>query len=266
MDTVAQLTKFHDQLRRLRELMVDNSGLVLFPIHTKEIEQLRTELLRSYYRLEDDLLHLIGKQTFTIENIIWGDKTYDLFPYALGRDGDERIQALRKCIEVVNKAIGKMQRRQDKEQPAGFNRPREAKEGPKLSWDSFICHASEDKNRFVRPLATKLRSKGLNIWYDEFTLKVGDSLRQSIENGLSKSRYGILILSPNFFAKKWPQDELSGLAAKERNGKKVILPVWLDVDHNYIVDYAPMLADRLAARASDGMAKVVTDLLAVIKP
>jgi hypothetical protein len=132
-------------------------------------------------------------------------------------------------------------------------------------WDIFICHASEDKDRFVRQLATNLRAKGLKVWYDEFTLKVGDSLRQSIETGLAKSRYGIVILSPNFFAKRWPQDELNGLAAKERNGEKVILPVWLDVDERYITQFSPILADRLAAKASYGMSKVVSDLLEAIK-
>lgn len=136
----------------------------------------------------------------------------------------------------------------------------------KLEWDAFICHASEDKDKFVRQLAKALGSKGLKIWYDELTLKVGDSLRQSIENGLVKSRYGIIILSPAFFAKKWPKDELNGLNTKERDGEKVILPVWLNVNEKYIAEYSPILADRLAAQASDGMEKVVSDLLDVINP
>jgi hypothetical protein len=136
----------------------------------------------------------------------------------------------------------------------------------KLEWDAFICHASEDKDKFVRQLAKELGSKGLKIWYDELTLKVGDSLRQSIEKGLVKSRYGIIVLSPAFFAKKWPKDELNGLNIKERDGEKVILPVWLNVNEKYIAEYSPILADRLAAQASDGMEKVVSDLLDVINP
>jgi predicted nucleotide-binding protein len=130
-----------------------------------------------------------------------------------------------------------------------------------FEWDAFVCHASEDKDKFVRQLVKELGSRGLKIWYDEFTLKVGDSLRQSIEKGLAKSRYGIVVLSPNFYAKKWPQDETNGLAAKKPNGENVILPIWLDVDEKYIVEYSPMLADLVAAKASDGMAKVVSDLL-----
>jgi hypothetical protein len=81
-----------------------------------------------------------------------------------------------------------------------------------------------------------------------------------------KSRYGIIVLSPAFFAKKWPKDELNGLNIKERDGEKVILPVWLNVNEKYIAEYSPILADRLAAQASDGMEKVVSDLLDVINP
>ncbi len=137
---------------------------------------------------------------------------------------------------------------------------------PDFTWDAFICHASEDKDKFVRQLATELKSNGLNIWYDEFTLKIGDKLRQRIEHGLVHSRYGIVVLSHHFFEKDWPQDELDGLDSKERNSQKVILPVWLDVDHEFVATYSPMLSGRLAARASDGMKKVISDLVSVIKP
>lgn len=84
--------------------------------------------------------------------------------------------------------------------------------------DIFICHASEDKEQVARPLAGQLRSVGLSVWYDEFSLKLGDSLRESVDKGLAGSRYGLVILSPNFFAKKWPQAELNGLFAIEMAG------------------------------------------------
>ena len=57
-------------------------------------------------------------------------------------------------------------------------------------WDAFISHASEDKYDFVRPLAEGLRDRGLTVWFDEFELKVGDSLRSSIDRGLRQSRFG----------------------------------------------------------------------------
>jgi TIR domain len=51
-------------------------------------------------------------------------------------------------------------------------------------YDAFICHASEDKAALVRPLAERLRAEHVEVWYDEFSLSVGDSLRRSIDRGL----------------------------------------------------------------------------------
>lgn len=63
-------------------------------------------------------------------------------------------------------------------------------------FDVFISHASEDKDSIVRSLATELTNQGLKVWYDEFTLRIGDSLRQKIDKGLAKSRVGLVVLSP----------------------------------------------------------------------
>ena len=75
-------------------------------------------------------------------------------------------------------------------------------------WDVFICHASEDKAAFVRPLADGLKKHGVKVWYDEFALTIGDSLRRSIDYGLTNSRYGVVVISRNFMLKEWPQREL----------------------------------------------------------
>jgi hypothetical protein len=107
-----------------------------------------------------------------------------------------------------------------------------------IGYDAFISHASEDKFSLVRPLARALDRMGFRIWYDEFELKIGDSLRQSIDKGLVSSRYGIVILSKTFFAKNWPQYELNGLAAREIEGHKVT--------KEQILSYSPPLADKIA--------------------
>jgi len=75
---------------------------------------------------------------------------------------------------------------------------------PDVKYDIFISHASEDKDDIVRPLVSELKRLDFKVWYDESALKVGDSLRRSIDKGLTNSRYGAVILSPSFFAKNWP--------------------------------------------------------------
>lgn len=97
-------------------------------------------------------------------------------------------------------------------------------------WDVFVSHASEDKDGFVRPLVDLLENMGLKMWYDEFSLTVGDSLRRSIDHGLSHSNYGVVVISPSFLAKEWPQRELDGLSSLETDGRTKILPVWHGVD------------------------------------
>jgi formylglycine-generating enzyme required for sulfatase activity len=130
-----------------------------------------------------------------------------------------------------------------------------------MDWDAFISHAWEDKESFARPLARALQAHGLRVWFDEFTLTVGDRLRRSIDHGLANSQYGIVILSPHFFAKEWPQQELDGLAQRESGGEKVILPVWHNVTAEDVRKYSPALADRIGVSSSRGLEQVVAELL-----
>lgn len=123
--------------------------------------------------------------------------------------------------------------------------------------DLFISHASEDKDELVRPLAMALVDRGLSIWYDEFTLKLGDSLSESIDHGLAGSRYGLVVLSKDFFAKKWPQRELRGLVSKEIATGKAILPIWHKVSFSEVAEFSPSLADLLAVPTSIGLSKLV---------
>lgn len=133
-------------------------------------------------------------------------------------------------------------------------------------WDIFISHAGEDKDAVARPLAERLRSLGLTVWYDEFTLSLGDSLRQSIDYGLANSKFGVVILSPDFFSKNWPTRELDGLFAKETYSGKVILPVWHNIDQAGVSKCSPMLADRIAAITSNGLDVVVREIMRVVDP
>lgn len=120
--------------------------------------------------------------------------------------------------------------------------------------DVFIAHASEDKDAVARPLAELLAARGWEVWLDELKLTIGDSLSRRIDAALARTRFGVVVLSPAFFAKDWPQRELAGLAAREVDlGSKVILPVWHNVDRAFIVQRSPVLADRLGALTSAGL-------------
>ena len=117
-------------------------------------------------------------------------------------------------------------------------------------YDFFISHASEDKDDIVRDLAEALKNSGFQVWYDEFELKIGDSLRKKIDYGLSNANYGIVIVSPSFVKKSWTEYELNGMVAREMNGHKVILPIWHKITKDEVLKFSPSLADKLALNTS----------------
>ncbi|CAK8713309.1 hypothetical protein KKHLCK_02345 [Candidatus Electrothrix laxa] len=136
-----------------------------------------------------------------------------------------------------------------------------------MIYDLFISHASEDKNDFVRPLASTLTKFGVSVWYDEFTLSIGDSLSKSIDNGLIKSSFGLVILSPDFLKKGWPDYELRGLISKEVGNKKVILPVWHKLKRDDLLSYSPYLADKYAIRSDElSIVQLSVKIIGVVRP
>jgi len=133
------------------------------------------------------------------------------------------------------------------------------------AYDVFISHASEDKDLFVRPLANALRERDLAVWFDEFELMVGDSLRRKIDAGLARSRFGVVVLSPSFFAKEWPKRELDGLVTREiAGGQQLILPIWHDVSLDDVLRFSPPLADKLALSTADNNIEEIANQIAAV--
>jgi hypothetical protein len=133
-------------------------------------------------------------------------------------------------------------------------------------YDVFISHATEDKAEIVRPLANALVALDLRVWYDEFELRIGDSLRRKIDAGLAKSRFGVVVFSHAFFAKNWPQYELDGLVTREMTGEQVILPLWHKITKAEVIAQSPSLADKVARNTSDStVEEIAREIADVIK-
>lgn len=134
-------------------------------------------------------------------------------------------------------------------------------------YDVFVSHASEDKETFIRPLVARLAAYGLKVWYDEFTLHVGDSLSRSIDKGLANARFGVVVLSPAFFEKKWPEYELRGLTTREIDGESKILPVWHNVSKKDVSNFSPPLADKLALDSqTNKLEDIVREIIRAVRP
>lgn len=133
-------------------------------------------------------------------------------------------------------------------------------------YDVFISHASEDKDDIVRPLAEALREKELKVWYDEFELKIGDSLRRKIDKGLANSKFGIVVLSKSFIGKGWTNYELDGLVSRAVTGEQILLPIWHKITKQEVIDYSPSLADKLArSTATHTIDEIASEIAKLIK-
>ena len=113
-------------------------------------------------------------------------------------------------------------------------------------YDAFISHATEDKESFVNEFVEELKNRTVKVWVDALRIQWGDSLRKSIDEGLKKSHFGVVVISPYFIAKGWTQYELDGLFEREMSGGKVVLPIWHNITKSEVQKFSPSLAGRKA--------------------
>ena len=150
-------------------------------------------------------------------------------------------------------------------EPANDVAPADDDAADARTFDVFISHASEDKADVVRPLAEALKAGGLSVWYDEFELRIGDSLRRKIDRGLAGSRFGIVVLSQAFFGRGWPEYELDGLVTRAVSGEQILLPIWHNVTKREVIGYSPSLADRLArSTATHTVEDIAAEIIEVV--
>ena len=144
--------------------------------------------------------------------------------------------------------------------------PTLVRKGNNVEYDVFILYASEDKDEVVEPLVQALQDGGLSVWYDEFELKIGASLHQSIDKGISASRFGIVVLSKAFFDKGWPNYELDGLVTMAVNEEQVLLPIWHNITKDEVISYSASLTDKVARNTtSHTVEEIAAEILDVVK-
>ena len=134
-------------------------------------------------------------------------------------------------------------------------------------YDVFVSHAWEDKKEFVDELVDELKKAGLKVWYDTSRIKWGDSMRQKIDEGLSHSRFGIVVLSPNYIApeKYWTKAELDGLFQLESVNGKTLLPIWHNLTKTQVMNYSPIIANKKAMTTATMTAYDIAQELTLLK-
>jgi len=113
-------------------------------------------------------------------------------------------------------------------------------------FDVFIAHATAEKEAFVRPFAEALAESEVCVWYDEYNLRAGDSLRGAIDRALAQIPCAITVLSPEYFLGSWTRYELDGLIVSELASQKKIVPIWHGVTKEEVLRFSPPMANKLA--------------------
>lgn len=114
--------------------------------------------------------------------------------------------------------------------------------------DVFICHAREDKRTVVNPLVKALAGAQITYWLDEVEIQWGDHIVERVNKGLSASRYVIVVLSPAFISKNWPQMELNSMLNIEASmGEIKVLPLLVGApeEQERILQSFPLLTGKL---------------------
>lgn len=177
------------------------------------------------------------------------------------REKEKEQKSIKRMQESYEKKIAEME---DKLLPQNIPGQREQAGGNDVpEYDVFVSHAWEDKESFVDEFVQALRDRELKVWYDTTKMKWGDSMRAKIDEGLRHSRFGVVILSPNYIAeeKYWTKAELDGLFQLESINGKVLLPIWHNLTKKQVMDYSPIIAGKLAMNTASLTPDEIADKL-----
>lgn len=128
----------------------------------------------------------------------------------------------------------------------------------------YLAHASEDK-LIVKPLAEGLMQRGINVWYDNWEIGYGDSLRRKMEEGLGNCTHFVVLLTETSIKKPWVNEEIdAGLMGAVEGTAKFIglrhrLPLAL---------VSPFLKSRLTPEFQEGdagLAELAAEIFGISK-
>ena len=234
-------SKKMNEITRINRSITKNTSASMLNSKMRQIERLNNDIIKSKSKQADINKKLGDKQKkYALKQIQWNKE-------------QEKVQ---KQIMQNQKNL-EQQQIMRVQQYNPINEEIEKKE----EYDFFISHASEDKIEVAEPLAKELEQMGAKVWYDKFTLKVGDSLRKSIDNGLANSKFGIIILTNTYFNKFWTGKELDGLFSRYSEGNCKILPIWHNISKEEVSKNSPMLADILSLKTADYTIKEIAEQL-----
>jgi hypothetical protein len=274
------LNSFQDQRKRI-EREQSAKGVMGGPVFTRSRDAADEAIRRFGARIVPELLEILRDVyggTPPLDAIQWIRET-------VNQDVDNLTDGLGGQIDSL-KTVASIKGARERLQPSGFQVKRDMEielakveirarlvhpvptpnpTDAAVEYDVFICHASEDKAAVAEPLAAALQQRKLRVWLDKYEIRIGDRILSRIDDGLSRSRFGVVIISPHFFDKQWSQMELNALAALEASaGATKILPIWHNMTLAQVQERSPLLAAVRAATTAQGIEAIADEIADVL--
>lgn len=127
--------------------------------------------------------------------------------------------------------------------------------------DVFLSHAGVDL-ALARELYAALIQLDVDVWMDDFSIKLGKNIVREIDLGISRSRVGIVLVTEAVLAGRyWVEQEFSALL----NSKDRVIPLLYGVNWEQLSSYSPLLTTKKGLRwegqSVDEMAELVASVL-----
>lgn len=130
--------------------------------------------------------------------------------------------------------------------------------------DVFISYVASEAQEFARHLADALRDHNLVVWFDEDSIRIGESISEAINAGISQSRSGVVLLSKSFLRKPWPKKELAGLTQRGAYSNTPLFPVLLGIDVEEIREAYPILCDIKMGSSTFGVEAIAQQIAEIL--
>jgi hypothetical protein len=226
-----------------KKVILDDPGstrlMVFYIQETELVEEICSTLIRDYDKIVEESLGLdviggyVNDMTAGLHKTVFSRRIYFYSENELSSEALARLntKATEQELFITIRSLQYQEKRNTVNKPL-----------------AFISHDSKDKEHIARPIAQKLSSRLCTVWYDEYSMKVGDSLRNSIEKGIKETKKCIIILTPNFLNNPgWTKKEFESIFTREMIfEEKIILPIWHKVTKEEVYEYSPSLADTVA--------------------
>lgn len=124
----------------------------------------------------------------------------------------------------------------------------------------YLAHASEDKDR-VRPIANYLMANGVDVWFDEWEIGPGDSLRQKMEEGLGSMTHFVVALTETSIQKPWVAKEIDVGLVQQVGSKSRFIPLVMDLHPSKLSPFLQAMLYLKVDPAKPGDLKNLADTL-----